>query len=647
MKTIKPRRGFNRNISRRDMLNGIAISTSALAAYSALGPPIVFAGNNKPFIYAPEKDPNYYPPSRTGIRGNHPGSFEMGHARAWNGAAWKDVSDTNEDYDLVVVGGGISGLAAAYAYRKSAGAGAKILVIDNHDDFGGNAKRVEFYHEGKTYMVPGGSGFMETPYFSQQSKALVEEIGISFSRLEQGQSKNIRLAAFDMKSGLCFDKESYGKAVTVVDHGLLPMNGRDENGNYLLLKHISNMPFTESVKKELLDFLTAERNVFEKLSPTEQEAALYTMSYNTFLTQYCNLSQEAVDALFIRESVTMGGATAEAVPLFECLSFGGLPGVHAMGPMGEQLQKQLESMPPFEGHYGFDGNAIIARHFIKRLLPAVTGAETMEEITTARFNYARLDEKASNIRIRLNSMVIDIRTIDTGKKIAVSYIRGGQAQYIRAKHCIYTGHHRFLPHICPEVPDEQKKVMQQNSKLPFLVANVFLRKGKPFQELGAASFHFPGRLLTESTIWGRTLGDHSQVLNADEPVVMYMIGIMVDPHSGLPPEEQYRRGRRKLLSMSFEDYEVEVKEQLESLLAGTSFDIEKDVLGLIVNRWPHAVRAPINTLFDPGYEEGRRPFEIARKPFGRIAIAGGDASVFGLANEVIDEGLRAVEELLG
>jgi spermidine dehydrogenase len=66
-----------------------------------------------------------------------------------SGKTWDDVSpeaDTDEVYDLIVVGGGISGLAAAYFYRKTAGPRVRILVLDNHDDFGGHAKRNELCH---------------------------------------------------------------------------------------------------------------------------------------------------------------------------------------------------------------------------------------------------------------------------------------------------------------------------------------------------------------------------------------------------------------------------------------------------------------------------------------------------------------------
>jgi spermidine dehydrogenase len=382
------------------------------------------------------------------------------------------------------------------------------------------------------------------------------------------------------------------------------------------------------------------------MSDKAREEALYSMSYNEFVTEYCGLSQETADAIFTRQPAALIGVTSDSTSLYESLTLPGLPGTHRLGAQGDAIQRELDAMPGLEGHYAPEGNAIIARNLVKRLVPQVAQGETMEELTSARFDYAQLDEETSRNRIRLNSTVVEIKTLGTDGGVAVTYIRGDEASRVRARHCIYAGFHMYLPYLCPELPREQQSALKENVKMPFVAAQVFLRNARPVKELGSASFYFPGRMLHECVVWGRSLGDHEQDYDPDEPAVIYMIGPVVEPHTGLTPVEQHRLGRYKLLSMSFEDYELEVREQLVSLFAGTSFDMKRDLIGLTVNRWPHGYSRQYNTLFDPHYVEGSRPHEVARRRFGPIAVANSDASYVALCNTAIDEGLRAVDELL-
>lgn len=636
--------GMDRPISRRDFIDGMSMTAAALAGYSVFGASKSWAAVEFELAYAPEKDPDYYPPSLNGLRGSHPGSFEAAHAKAWEGKSWNMPRDLDEHYDLIVVGGGISGLTAAYQYKRKAGPGARILVIDNHDDFGGHAKRVEFEHDGKTAMLPGGSGFLESPYFSKQSLALLDDVGVDLKRLEKGQVSDFRLHAYNMSPSICFDRENYGEAVTLVDE-ILPLNKKDKNGRFNIIKHIPGMPLPEKIKQELLDFYTSRRDVFEGMPNDEREKAIYSMSYNTFVTEYCGLSQEAADVLFTRQPGAFVGFYTDAVSIYEAVLLPELPGLHLLGEQGDKLQEELDSLPPVEAHYGPEGNAIISRNLVKQLVPAICPEETMEELATARFNYARLDEEGSTVRIRLNSLGVNIKHVKQDK-VAVTYVRGEKPYRVTAKHCIYAGWHMYLPHLCPELPEPQKQALKENVKMPFVAAQVCFRNGKPFQDLGSASFYFPGRMLHDAMVWGRSLGKHQQELDAGDPMTMYFIGPWIEPHSGLPPQEQHRQGRYKMLALTFEDYEREIREQINSLFASSGFDMREEIVGITVNRWPHGYSRQYNSVSDPDYTDGQRPHEIARKRFGNISIANSDAGYVALVNIAIDEGLRAADELI-
>ncbi len=91
------------DITRRDFLNGVALTIAA-----GLTPAAQLAAQ-----------PLRYPPALTGMRGHHVGSFEVGHDLRDGKKFSLDGVPLDERYDLVVVGGGISGLAAAWFYRRA------------------------------------------------------------------------------------------------------------------------------------------------------------------------------------------------------------------------------------------------------------------------------------------------------------------------------------------------------------------------------------------------------------------------------------------------------------------------------------------------------------------------------------------------
>lgn len=193
------------NITRRDFLNGVALS---LAAGTSLSPLEILA--------ATTGNAAYYPPALTGLRGSHVGSFEVAHAVAQAGASFERPNRlTDTVYDLVVVGGGISGLAAAKLFRESAGKEAKILVLDNHDDFGGHAKRNEFDVDGRKIIGYGGSQSLESPgLYSRQAKDLLASLGIEPQRFYEYFDQDY-FTRRDLTPAIHFSKKHYGEVATL------------------------------------------------------------------------------------------------------------------------------------------------------------------------------------------------------------------------------------------------------------------------------------------------------------------------------------------------------------------------------------------------------------------------------------------------
>jgi Predicted dehydrogenase len=143
--------GMDRRISRRDFLNGVAVGAATSLVVMESGEPAIAAQTAAAQSPTPDGD---YPPTRTGLRGSHPGSFEAAH-RVRDGAYRQfpaiDV-DTREVYDLVVVGAGISGMAAAFFFQNALGPDKRVLILENHDDVGGHAKRNEFHYNGRLFL---------------------------------------------------------------------------------------------------------------------------------------------------------------------------------------------------------------------------------------------------------------------------------------------------------------------------------------------------------------------------------------------------------------------------------------------------------------------------------------------------------------
>src|ERR1700761_2914895 len=173
--------GEDRRIPRRDFLQGALVA----AATTLAGPLLRAYAAELPAGAAAQDAPGYYPPLLNGLRGSHPGSFEDAHALR-DGHPPGAATDTGESYDLIVVGGGISGLSAAHFFRARTSAASRVLVLDNHDDFGGHAKRNEFQLDGRLHLLNGGTLEIDSPRpYAPVPAGLLTELGIDVKRLSR------------------------------------------------------------------------------------------------------------------------------------------------------------------------------------------------------------------------------------------------------------------------------------------------------------------------------------------------------------------------------------------------------------------------------------------------------------------------------
>jgi spermidine dehydrogenase len=626
--------GLFRPITRRDLLHGvgIAVAGSMTAPLAAL---------SKEEVFAPERAADYYPPTRTGLRGSHPGSFELAHHRAWRGKEWRNPTDVDESYDLVVVGAGISGLAAAHFYR-AAHKDARILILDNHDDFGGHAKRNEFQHAGERYLSIGGSVFLEYSDYGAVTLELLREIGIDIERLRENQDPGFIFHPFGLEAGVYFDSDHYGRD-QLMTGPLVPLTRTNPDGEYHWVERVGELPISAAAQGHLKRFLTQRTDYLADVPDAQKMEALTKISYHDFLVKRAELPDEAA-RIFQRYPSPSFGVGTDAVSALYGLGFG-MPGLRGLGDFGRAMESELSAYSEgIPGAYFPDGNATVPRLLVLKLIPGIGSGKSMEEVATARFDYARLDAAGSPVRLRLNSTAVHVDSGDGGA--AITYVRGGRAYRARARECVLACNNKMIPHLCPQLPEAQKTALDYGEKTPLVSTNVLLQNGKALEKVGAAGFYAPGRFHSMVFGFGRSLGDHHQDWNPNKPVVLHMIATPGSEIASGSARERFREGRERLETMTFTDYEREVREHLAGMLAGGGFDPARDIMAITVNRWPHGYAYERDPLHDPEWPEGQAPHEIGRQRFGRIAIANADSGASAYVDSAIEQAHRAVTELV-
>jgi spermidine dehydrogenase len=632
--------GMGRKITRRDFLNGmsIAVGTSVVAANStwveAFGVP------QSQFDRA--KDPSPYPPAKTGLRGSHDGSWEVAHQlRDGNDKSWSEPVDDSESYDLIVVGAGISGLASAYFYRKFAGQ-SKILILDNHDDFGGHAKRNEFQAGKRLLLGYGGTQSIEAPgNYSKEAMGLLKELGIDVQRFYNYYDQKL-FDSMHLTEAVFFDKETFG-----VDR-LVPQKGLHYFGVEFAMENVSEIPIAEAARKDLLRLQHATVDYMRGLTPEQKRSKLIKTSYKDFLLHYVRVHPDVVK-LFQTATHDLYAVGIDAVSSYDCANEG-FPGFKGMSlpPSHEQNPEQDE---PYIFHFP-DGNASIARMLVRSLVPGAIAGHTMEDIVTARANYACLDDASSPIRIRLNSTAVKVKHIggpdpETAKEVEVTYVRLGQARRVRAANCVLACYNMIIPYLCPEMPDQQKEALSYCVKIPLVYTNVQISNWKAFHKLGISAIYAPGAYFSNVTLdFPVSMGDYRFPSSPDESCLLHLLRTPCRP--GANCKDQYRAGRWELVSTNFETFERHVRDQLGRTLAAGGFDPARDIEAITVNRWPHGYAYEYNKLFEPiDRPASERPCVMGRQPFGRIKIANSDADGHAYTNTAIDQGYRAVREIVG
>jgi spermidine dehydrogenase len=629
--------GMDRSIPRRDFLQGALVG----AAAAALGPGALAFAEGLGTGTAAQDRPGYYPPLLNGMRGSHPGSFEAAHALR-DGAAPERGVDTGETYDLIVVGAGISGLAAAHFYRSRTNHAARILILDNHDDFGGHAKRNEFSLAGRMELLNGGTLSIESPRpYSAVSAKLIKDLGIDVAALHRKIEHRKFYDQQGLTPGVFFDRETFGTDKLVAGWS-----------KPHLAKALAQSPLPERARADILRIEGGAIDFLPGKSSEEKKLYLSKISYQAFLRDVVH-ADEACIAFYQAKTQGWWGVGIDAISALDCWGID-LPGFKGMNLKPGSISRMGYTPAGFADTGGSetlhfpDGNATVARLLIRDLIPKAVPGSSAEDVVTARVDYSRLDRHDNPVRVRLSSTVV--RAVHAGdpktaRQVTVSYVRDGKTLTVRANGCVLASWNMMIPYLCPELPAAQKAALHDLVKTPLVYTNVALRNWRSFQKLGIHSVYAPGCYHNYLTLNENVnVGSYVSPTKPEDPILVHMTRTPCKP--GLSEHDQNRAGRADLLATSFETFERNIREQLARTLSAGGFDPAADIQAITVNRWPHGYAPEYNPLWEPELPKDQQPNVVGRARFGRIVIANSDAGRAAYTDSAIDQADRAVHELL-
>lgn len=590
-----------------------------------------------------QAEAGYYPPTRTGLRGSHPGAFESAHALRDGKLLIGEATAIDNPYDLVIVGGGISGLSAAHFYR-AARPGTRILILENHDDFGGHAKRNEVEVEGHVLLLNGGTMMIDSPRpYSTVAAGLMEALGINPVALGKTHKVARAVTGARLRNGVFFDRETFGRDYLAI----VPKRGEGTAAE--VAAALRNAPLGEQAKRDIVRIETGKIDYLPDHDTAQSMDRLSRISYAAFLTDLAKVDPQVV--VYYQKS-THGefGSGIDDEPALDCWGFG-LPGFAGMKldrkittRMGNTAAGYSSTGGSPSFHFP-DGNATVARALVRDLVPGVAPAGPIDALVGAKFDYAVLDGAGQPVRIRLNSNVVRVERKDNGA--AITYVESGVMKRVSGTHVVLACYNMIIPYLVPELPEAQKAALHSLVKIPLVYVSVALRNWRAFVKLGVTEVACPGGYYSNFQLFpGPEIGTSSGPRSPNDPIMLFMLRTPCQP--GLPTErDQHRAGRTELLGTTIETYEGHVREQLDQTLGAGGFDSARDIAAITVNRWPHGYAYEYNPLYDGvDLQESDQPHVVGRKRFGPIAIANSDAGAAAYTDSAIDQAHRAVNELL-
>jgi|HubBroStandDraft_6_1064221.scaffolds.fasta_scaffold00973_9 spermidine dehydrogenase len=547
----------------------------------------------------------------------------------------KDVVETGEKYDCVVVGGGISGLAAGLFFQRNGGEGKNILLLENHAIFGGEAKQNEFEVDGRRLTTHQGSAIYQVAYPHSFLAGFYDSIGLKKPQLEYqkwaGGEKEMALSRTPYES-VGMERGEYGFWFGKKFGSATGKWVKDPLGTKL-----EGAPISAVAREEWMRWLKGERVAGKTFEAPRFEGDASSRYLDTITLEQHYMEQFGMSQEFVRTflSPVEGGGS-------------GL-GPDALSGYSEYAFETLHPLPGEPDQMFPGGNTTIARLMAKSFLPAaIDGENSVDGITRHGVNFAALDAEGAAGRMRLGATVVSVEHEGEARKaewVAIVYAKEGKLYRVRAKSVVMAGGCWTTKHIVRDLPQAQRGAYGEFYRSPCVMANVAVRNWRFLYKMGMSGCRwFTGFGNYLDVVRQALVGNVEATIGPDSPVVFSVKALFAYP--GLATEAQGVRGRTEMLGTSFKEYEGQIREQFQEMFAAGGFHAGRDIAGIILNRWGHAYLNP-----QPGFFFGRNgkraPREILREaPFGRIAFANTDLAGAMDHRFSILEAKRAVGQLL-
>ena len=548
--------------------------------------------------------------------------------------------DTNNDFDLIVVGAGLSGLAAAYYWCTRVDASAKILLIDASSRIGGSSVDHNFEVNGRAMSAPGGAQELVFPAsFSSTVRSTLAAIGIDIDSLATKVDSSHYAHRGAKNHAFCFSADQWQQDGIAIWN---PEEGID----------LSNAPLCEEAKRQLSLIFEGEVPWFEGFDETAKLQALKSRSCAEILSDFGNCHPE-VERFFAYSTSPSSGLPFSLHPALDAALVGYPPigslAPNLAGPWPGLTQAGIQffnTSSPVTYRFP-DGNATIARAFLAWLRPDIFNGDNAAARIGETIDYDKLRNPTASRIFHLDESVQAIKSIDGNKLVVETTMSDGRSGNYSCSAAIVATWATESGLIVPSLTDSQKTTASAMGRLPIITATVAVSNWRAWKNLGVSSLSWPGHPHWQRAELGFPvkIGAYAAPDTPDEPNTITVIGATTALNKQAPVAAAMGR---EFLNQPNQAAQLrdEILRLLTSALGPAGFDAQNDIHSCEVELWPNGYSSYTTSLDDRDKSSASiEEKKTLARGVGRIAIAGADVTDRPFLDGALEAAFDAVSSL--